>query len=62
VPEPVLFEVEAEGAATPIETETRMSPEMILDDDNADDVSITSDRRRRRSLAQKVKDWLGRAA
>jgi 8-oxo-dGTP diphosphatase len=60
VVEPVLSEVEAERAATPIDTDAGMSPATTPDDDNVDDVSVTSDRRR--SLAQKVKDWLGRAA
>jgi 8-oxo-dGTP diphosphatase len=53
-------EVEREMVASPLETEFgTVAP--VTDDDRADDTSVTSDRQPR-SLAQKVRDWLGRAA
>ncbi len=58
--EPPPSKATAEFVAIPIETETSDAPPETSDD-RGDDASVTSDRERR-SLAQRVRDWLGRAA
>jgi 8-oxo-dGTP diphosphatase len=53
--------VEADIVATPVETRFSATPVATSDDSGYDDASATS-HRQRRSLAQKVRDWLSRAA
>jgi 8-oxo-dGTP diphosphatase len=58
--EPSIAAAEAEERASPVETEAPAAPP-AASGSGIDDASTASDRERR-SLAQKVRDWLSRAA
>ncbi len=61
VPEPLPSEAAAEFDVAPVETKFSVPPS-AAPKDFADDATMASSGRERRSLARKVRDWLSRAA